>query len=147
MDGRSKFQTLCAFTLIAALGHAPSQAFGQADGFRFQPPRAPTPMELDDFDDEDTFDLTDEPPPRPPMPGGTAGGSGGFAPVPVGPGGSPGNGGPPPEFRPQQPYSRTTSAKDFRFQVVEGEYWEKGKKRTRGTKTQVTSNAGDYKHR
>jgi hypothetical protein len=107
----------------------PAQDAGSS---RFQPPRPPA-LDNDAFDDDDELDLGDDvgggyrPPPPPAPPGGAAG----AAP------GSPGDSG-----RPTQPplytQSTFTSAKKFQFKIVEGEYWEKGKKRQRGAEIHVT---------
>lgn len=101
-------------------------------GFHFQPPRPPpmdSNVEMDEPDDEEPMEIGDEPlrPGQlPPAPGAL---------------------GAPPEFRPPGTaapvnfggsggYGASASNSDgkIRFQVVEGEFWQKGKKRERGNR-------------
>lgn len=99
----------------------------------FQPPRPPPIDPGADFDDmeEDLMEMGDEgfrPPPPPPPPAGSAGGSPGSPPN-VGfdrghSAGAVGGGN----------FGSTPSAK-LKFKVVEGEFWEKGKKRPRGKRS------------
>ena len=98
------------------------------DMSRFQPPRPP-PLDSDAFDpdEDDAMELGEEgfrPPPPPPPPGGAATG-GGFNP-------------PPSSVAPMNLNGPITSAKKFRFKLVEGEFYEKGKKRSRGALEHVT---------
>lgn len=108
-----------AILLLTAPAFAQKRATAQeGDAYKFAPPPPPP---LDDYEemDDDGFD-TDEafrPPPPPP------------------PGGAPAqNAAPPPppanDFRNSESY--VSAPGKFRFRVVDGEYWEKGKKRSRG---------------
>jgi hypothetical protein len=115
--------------LMIALGLGLSAPRSWAQDSRFQPPRPP-PLDGEAFDDdEDVMELGDEgyrPPPPPPPMGNSGGPSNGAA-----------------DFRPPPPgltnlSGSTTSPKKFKFQVVEGEFYEKGKKRTRGAQTHVS---------
>ena len=96
-----------------------SQDADPPGGYRFQPPRPPPldSSDLEEVDEEDDdFEMGDEgssiemanpPPPQaaPPMPGGL----------------------PPPST-----FNASAGSGKLRFQLVEGEFWEKGKKRQRG---------------
>lgn len=118
-------------TLILAL--TAGKVWAQAD---FQPPKPPPLDPATDFEEmeEDMMEMGDEgfrPPPPPPPPG---------AGLPVAP----------PELRPQinggggggSNFGANNSK--VRFQLVDGEYWEKGKKRTRGKKIRASSGGGQY---
>jgi hypothetical protein len=117
-------------TVLAPLGF-------QAVAQDFQPPRPP-PMDPNaDFDDMDQelMEMGDEGfnPPPPPPPTGGAPNSGGPPPM-----GSPGGAGFD-RFGGGTPvgggnFGQATAAK-LKFKVVEGEFWEKGKKRTRGDRS------------
>lgn len=97
----------------------------EADAYKFAPPPPPALEDYDELDDdgfengEDSFR-----PPPPPIPGQQVGGPtpgfGGSAPPPP----------PPPDFRNTGSY--ISQPGKFRFKIVDGEYWEKGKKRSRG---------------
>lgn len=119
------------FLSVAYRGHAQ-----EADAYKFQPPPPPPLSDTPDFDelDDDGFEADDEgfrpppPPPLPPIPGGVSN-------EPISPSQTrPGTPPPPPpvpDFRTNNAAYISTPGK-FRFRVVEGEYWEKGKKRSRG---------------
>lgn len=92
----------------------------------FQPPRPPPLDPATDFEDmeEDMMEMGDEGfrPPPPPQTG---------TPAPP----------PPQDFRPPangSSFGGPGNAKKI-FKIVDGEYWEKGKKRTRGTKVRGQS--------
>jgi hypothetical protein len=90
----------------------------EADAYKFAPPPPPPLDDYEELDDEG-FE-TDEafrPPPPPLPPGGQNNG----APPPP----------PPPDFKATNEAYISQPGK-FRFRLVEGEYWEKGKKRSRG---------------
>ena len=111
------------------------------DASKLQPPHAPS-LDSDMFDDDDDFDF----PPDFPGMGGPGASPHGLPPGvshPAQNGANPfnGNGAPPTTDAggaSAWSQSTTTSAKKFRFKLVEGEYWEKGKKRTRGAQTYVS---------
>lgn len=105
--------------------------------FRFQPPRPPPLDPATDFDDmdEDMMEMGDEgarPPPPPPIPSTNPGGPSDFNPStsntysPNNRGGGHG--------------SRLGNGK-VRFEIVEGEFLEKGKKRGRGDKLRANGSA------
>lgn len=108
-------------------GRTPAQ-----DDYRFAPPPPPPldPPEYDELEDEE-FDDGFVPPPPPVI-----------APVPM-------NNVPPPPSQPPPPPADFRSSNNaymssgpgkFRFQVVEGEFYQKGKKRGRGKKRLVGEN-------
>lgn len=130
-----RFALFSLSLMFLSIHAAPSLA--QDNGYRFQPPRPP-PLDGADFDEgEDEVEMDDDfrpPPPPPPM-----GGVGGTPPPPSNfppPAGGGGGG----DFRPGGGFGSTTPDQ-FRFKIVEGEYWEKGKKRTRGQGTRVTGSS------
>ena len=129
-------KTIYLICLALSLGH-----FGRAwadDSSKFAPPRPPS-LDGDMFDDDDDLDF---PPDFPGMGNPHGAPPGTSHPVPPPGGASPFNGGYAPstnEGPTAWSQSVTTSAKKFRFKIVEGEYWEKGKKRGRGTQTHVQS--------
>lgn len=103
--------------------HAPAQDSGSGD-IRFQPPMPPPLNPATDFDDmdEDMMEIGDDgnfrPPPPPPIPQPPSGGADFSPPI----GGMPMDG-------------RSALGKDkVRFEIVPGEYYERGKKRGRGEK-------------
>lgn len=123
---------LICFILINFVSLAKAQETGS--DFRFQPPRPPPLDPATDFDDmdEDTMEMGDDgmrPPPPPPTP--------------------PSYGGPTPEFNPPSiptnrgGYSARSGDGKIHFQVVEGEFLEKGKKRGRGQKLRASGSASD----
>lgn len=95
----------------------------EADAYKFAPPPPPPldPPEYDELEDEE-FDEGFRPPPIPP--------GGAQPPIQSQP--------PPPPSPPPPDYRSTNNAYlgpgKFRFQVVDGEYHKKGKKRSRGRK-------------
>ncbi len=113
--------------ILILLSAAP--LFAQDTG---RPPGPPPIDNAADFDDmeEDLMEMGDEGfrPPPPPPPGGSS--------SPGGPGTMPGP--PPPTFGGGGGavgggnFGAATSAAKMKFKVVEGEFWEKGKKRSRG---------------
>lgn len=117
--------------LIFFLLHGAPDVHAQADppgGYRFTPPRPP-PLDSEEDDDEDEdFEMGDEghagvPPNANGMPGMPPPG----LPPPVADGGSGfvgGSGG-----------SAGGSTGKLKFKIVEGEFWEKGKKRQRGERS------------
>ena len=138
---------LLILTFILTLVVFPRRSAAQ-DDFRFQAP-PPPPLDVD-FGDDDDDELGDfsRPPGAPPatvgIPGSPdpranpvpPGGFGEFAPNNGGGGGG-GFGTPGGNFG-----GTTTTAGKFRFQVIPGEYWAKGKKRQRGNETHVTDAEG-----
>lgn len=124
-------RTVLAICLIAL---SPIRGLRQAhaqdnSNFRFQPP-SPPPLDGENFDDdEDAIDMDENfRPPPPPLPNANENSD-------QYPSGSADN-------RPQpytNPSGPTTSAKKFHFKVVDGDYWEKGKKRIRGAQTHVSN--------
>ena len=119
-------------TLILHLALVTSATVWPAAAQEFIPPRPP-PMEPNvDFDDmdEELIEMGDEgfrPPPPPPPPGQSGAGGppnlgapGGGAPI----GGPVGGGN----------FGGSQTAK-LKFKIVEGEFWEKGKKRGRADRT------------
>src|SRR5262245_4466292 len=113
--------TLLAMILFLAAAPAWGQKRATAqegDAYKFAPPPPPPLDDYEEMDDE-CFD-TDEafrPPPPPVPPGGAP--TQNSAPPP-----------PPADLRSNESY--VSAPGKFRFRVVDGEYWEKGKKRTRG---------------
>ena len=101
-------------------------AFAQPE-MKFQPPPPPP---LDDYEelDDDGYEAGDDgfrPPPPPPLPpGATNPGANGGSNMPNPPP-------PPPDFRASNAAYVSAPGK-FRFRLVDGEFWEKGKKRSRG---------------
>ncbi|MBX3022809.1 MAG: hypothetical protein KF799_14135 [Bdellovibrionales bacterium] len=125
-----------ALLILTVLHTGPTLA--QEGGYRFQPP-PPPPLDGADFDDGDEEidgDAAYLPPTPPPASGGGntnggAGNGGAYSPPPLGnsmPSGGGGGGG----------FNLTTPHGKFRFKVVEGEFYEKGKKRGRGQGTRVS---------
>lgn len=102
-------------------GRLPAQ---EADAYKFQPPPPPPLDGGIDYDelDDDGFENGDDGfrPPPPPLPPGTQ--VGGPPPPPP----------PPPQDIRNQNAAYVSQPGKFRFRVVDGEYWEKGKKRSRG---------------
>lgn len=90
----------------------------------FAPPPPPPLDEYEELDDEG-FESDDAfRPPPPPLPPGAqppGGANAGAAPPPP----------PPPDYRNSNAAYISQPGK-FRFKIVDGEFWEKGKKRTRG---------------
>lgn len=112
---------LAIFGSVFPLGTRAQDSAPPPDNFRFQPP--PIDEGYDEVE-EDSMEIGDDgfvPPPPPP----------GSTPPPPPPGPGPGfadrggNGG--------SAFGSPGSQK-LRFQIVEGEFWEKGKKRQRGKK-------------
>jgi hypothetical protein len=114
-------------SLLALLNPAPSFAQSPSEppgGYRFQPPRPPS---VEDFYDDDEIELGDE-------------GATGFRPPP------------PPTTPPPPPANNlpmedgfargTRDTKKLKFEVVDGIYYEKGKKRSRGKQFRVTPGDG-----
>ena len=95
----------------------------EANAYKFQPPPPPPLDGLNDYDelDDDGFENGDEGfrPPPPPLPPGAQGG----APTPPPP---------PPPTDLRNSNSDISQPGKFRFKIVDGEYWEKGQKRSRG---------------
>lgn len=101
-------------------------------GFRFQPPKPPpldTATDFDDLEDEEMVEVGDEGfrPPTPPQ-------NNSFQP-------------PPPDFRP--PPARANGGRGsglsgkVRFELIEGEFYERGKKRGRGQKLRSSGGGAD----
>lgn len=112
-------------TFVLTLVLHPRALHAQED-FRFQPPRPP-PLDVD-FDDEDEEEMGDDFSRIP------------TAPAVVNPGGNNRVEPPPPPPTGGSDFgSSSVSAGKFRFRLVDGDYWEKGKKRARGKETHVTS--------
>lgn len=116
----------CGLALICIWLFSGTSVAQEADAYKFAPPPPPALEDYDEFDDEG-FDTEDDGfrPPPPPIPGSPAGGpTPGFAQPAAPPA-------PPPDFRNTNSAYISAPGK-FRFKIVEGEFWEKGKKRTRG---------------
>lgn len=102
-------------------------------GYRFEPPQPP-PLDGPDLDepDEDVMEMGDEggyrpPPPPPPMPQTQEGnGTANFTPPPQ------------QDLRLPPAFSNSHTSGKLHFRVVDGEFWEKGKKRTRGKTEHVS---------
>lgn len=109
-----------------------AKAFAEDPPAAFRPPQPPSIDPAADFDDmeDDLMEMGDDgfrPPPPPPPPGGAS--SGGTN-VPVTPGFDHGN-------APSMPvgggnFGGNSGKAKIQFKLVDGEYWEKGKKRPRG---------------
>jgi hypothetical protein len=103
----------------------------------FQPPRPPPLDPATDFEDmeEDMMEMGDEGyrPPGTPPPGGTNNGSSNnnYAPPPP----------QPVEHASGSAFGNATRANKV-FQIVEGEFWEKGKKRSRGVMKRLEAPPG-----
>jgi hypothetical protein len=85
----------------------------------FAPPPPPPLDEYEEFDGDGFEDETFSPPSPPPLPPGNQDNAA-AAPPP-----------PPPDYRSSNSAYISQPGK-FRFKIVEGEFWEKGKKRSRG---------------
>lgn len=115
------------YTLLTVVYLSASSAWAQeADAYKFAPPPPPALEDYDEIED-DGFENGDDTfrPPPPPMPGQQVGGP---APGFGAPGTPPPP--PPPDFRNSGSY--ISQPGKFRFKIVDGEFWEKGKKRSRG---------------
>ncbi len=133
---------LLCFILIWALpGLAQNKKGGRTpaqEDYRFAPPPPPPlePPEYDELEDEE-FDDGFRPPPPPAIAPVPPGGMNNVPPPPQQPPPSP-----PPDFRSNNSYMNASPGK-FRFQVVDGEYYQKGKKRGRGKRLVGQSGAGN----
>lgn len=129
---RMKLLTLILIACAFRTGHVAAQD----GGYRFAPP-PPPPLDGADFDDDEEIDSQDYPVPPPPPGGSAAGlpppGPGDSYTPPMGNAGFSGGGGSARSFG-----DLTTTPQKFRFQIVDGEYFEKGKKRGRGQSTRVS---------
>lgn len=154
----SKPTVALIFALALAIHTIPARAQNRPDapssGMRYQPPKPP-PLDGPDFDDEeDGFDedvfrpssggLPGAYPPGTPIPGNGSAPMGQGAYPPQG-GGAPGmGGGLPPmgnDYRPMPSSQGAMAPGKFHFKIVEDEFWEPHKKRSRGKEIHVNGNA------
>ena len=119
------------FVILLPLSAIAQDGDGGDVGFRFQPPTPPPLDTATDFEDmdEDSMETGDEGFRPPPLPQNNS-----FQPPPPSS---------MPDFRPSMPRGGTsTLSGKVRFEVVDGHFFETGKKRGRGQKLRATESGG-----